>query len=790
MYLNILKRDLKRKKTMNVILLLFIILATTFVSSSANNLLTVTTALDGYFELAEMPDYFVATIDRGNNAIIKILDNEPKVDSYGVEQILYMTFDNIIYNDEDFDGVQGATALMSFEDAQINYFDKNNKIIEEVEEGTIVISAKFMNKFDIKSGDTLKIKLENVTKSFKVAGSFKDAMMGSEMTSIIRFIVNDKDYQDFASVDEIKNQYTGSFCYIETNDCKAVEKVVNEQSNNTIFLGDMNLIKTTYIMDMIVAGVLLIISICLIMISFVMLGFTITFTMSEEYREIGIMKAIGIRCTKIRVLYLIKYLALAIIGVTIGFFTSIPFGDMLLGSVSATIVLINSSGNLINLICSVLVASIILIFCFICTGKVKKFTPVDAIRNGETGERYKKKGLFSLNKLSIKPNVFLTLNDVFSNPRRYGMIILIFTLSLSLVLVLVNTSNTLKSDSLITTLGLTKSDVYFIKDEGQMNFMSEDGREKLLDELDSIEKKLGDNGIPCEAIYENMFKITLKHGDNLYKSIVLQGVNTTTDQYEYFEGTAPKNTNEVAITPLIAEKLNVEIGDTIIMSQIEGENEYIVTALFQSMTNLGEGVRLHEDLDISFAQSSGFFAFQVNFTDNPDKDEIVNRIEKIKDIYNTTRVYTASEFINVLTGTFTVVDSVKYLVLAIMIIIVILVTILMERSFIIKERSEIALLKSIGFKNTTLITWHTLRFALITIISAIISIATIVPFTHLTVGPIFSFMGAKNGMQYEIVPLEIFAIYPIIILTVVMIGAFITAQHIRSISASEISGTE
>ena len=39
MYLNILKKDLKRKKTMNMILLVFIILATMFVASGLNNVL-------------------------------------------------------------------------------------------------------------------------------------------------------------------------------------------------------------------------------------------------------------------------------------------------------------------------------------------------------------------------------------------------------------------------------------------------------------------------------------------------------------------------------------------------------------------------------------------------------------------------------------------------------------------------------------------------------------------------------------------------------------------------------
>ena len=61
MYINILKKDLKRKKAMNVILLTFIILATMFVSSSVNNIVSVTSALNNYLEMADAPEYFAAT---------------------------------------------------------------------------------------------------------------------------------------------------------------------------------------------------------------------------------------------------------------------------------------------------------------------------------------------------------------------------------------------------------------------------------------------------------------------------------------------------------------------------------------------------------------------------------------------------------------------------------------------------------------------------------------------------------------------------------------------------------
>ena len=73
-----------------------------------------------------------------------------------------------------------------------------------------------------------------------------------------------------------------------------------------------------YVMDMVMAGVLLFVSVCLILIAFLILRFTIVFTINEEYHDIGVMKAIGIKSRKIRSLYVIKYLAIALVGALVG----------------------------------------------------------------------------------------------------------------------------------------------------------------------------------------------------------------------------------------------------------------------------------------------------------------------------------------------------------------------------------------------------------------------------------------------------------------------------------------
>ena len=70
---------------------------------------------------------------------------------------------------------------------------------------------------------------------------------------------------------------------------------------------------------------------------------------------------------------------------------SVPFSKLLLQSVSNNMVLEADNHFLLSVIGAVLVVGVDPSFTFRCTKLVKKYSPIDAIRSGETGERYKKK---------------------------------------------------------------------------------------------------------------------------------------------------------------------------------------------------------------------------------------------------------------------------------------------------------------------------------------------------------------------------------------------------------------
>ncbi|MRQ30053.1 FtsX-like permease family protein, partial [Bacillus anthracis] len=71
--------------------------------------------------------------------------------------------------------------------------------------------------------------------------------------------------------------------------------------------------------DGIIAAVLIIISGLLMLIAMLCIRFTIITSMEEDYREIGVMKAIGIHNKDIQKLYIIKYIFISAGGCICGY---------------------------------------------------------------------------------------------------------------------------------------------------------------------------------------------------------------------------------------------------------------------------------------------------------------------------------------------------------------------------------------------------------------------------------------------------------------------------------------
>ena len=783
MFWRILKKDLKRKKTMNIILFLFVILCSMFAAAAVNNIIAVTGGIEHYFDAADVPDVTVLMLNRGENDLGEKIEELACVKEIRTEHWLCVSSSKYFrHNGKELDNFTNAAYLLSDSEMAINYFDENNNVIESVDKGCFYASAPFLQDFTIKEGDEVELDVGNSHLTLKFMGRLKGALFGSGNSYSPYLIMNSADY-DYLDKDEATHIINCKRLYVNTSEVDEIRELAKKYSG--VYVNTQEESKSIYLYDMLSAYVLMMISIVLMFTAFVVLRFTIGFTISEEFREIGVMKTVGIDNGSIRGLYIVKYLVIAAVGTLIGYFCSVPLGDMMMKTVSENMVLGSASGTLMGLLSSGLVVIIILLYCYSCTRRVNKLSPIDAVRNGQTGERFRRKSLLHLVRSKLPQAAFLSVNDVISSPKQFSIMIVVFMLCILLMTIMSNFALTFKSEKILRFFDIPSSEAHIMD--------SEILREVLLDQstykqfITDTEKLLGNNGMPGKCTMTMSTQLETSHEDKTAKLSFSVMKGETNDTLYVDEGSAPQKTDEIVVTVSTLGDLGAEIGDRVTAVINEKEYEFIITGTYSSFVS---HAFLYKDFDFGNLQANNILGMQIHFDGSPDKAQINKNIEKLKDLLDTDKVYSTSDFIKRFTGMSDTLNAIKQMMIIITVIVTALIVILMERSFISKEKSEIALMKAVGIPDNSIFAQHSLRFVIVSVIACIVSSAVLMPISNAMMNWVGNMVGDVSGLKCDFDPLEIFVICPAILIGVTVIGSFLTALYTKTIKASDTASIE
>ncbi len=795
MYRKILKKDLKRKKSINLILLLFIFLSVTFVAGSLNNVSLIQNGIDHFMEKSGLADYIVVTMANSQGSVSakdekmeRFLEGQEHVSEYLVDDVLYLTKNQTRRSDGTQLEQSDTIILSGFDQKGQKFFKEDNREITEIDDGSIYLGRKSMQKNHLKKGDRFTICTDQGFRMvFTVAGCFKDAFLGSDLMGTERMLVSQSDYEKVRREAALPS---GKIYSVYCNDLQAFETAYNNQDLNVYFAVDKEQVKTTYVMEMVIAAVILSVSICLIAIALVMLKFTIVFTVNEDYREIGIMKAIGMNTSAIRKLYTVKYFVLAAAGALLGFIVSIPFSWLLIRQATQMLVIEHGGTDiLLQSLVSIALVVLVTLAGYQSTGKIKKMMPMDAIRRGNNGERFHRKGIFRLQGSRRTTTTFLACNDVASEFRKYLVLAVTGLLGLWLVIMPVNTINTLRSDGLLEWFGTQNCDFFLADDEKISELILSGEKQKHYDYMEEVKTLLQQENIPVKNVFtEVFFRLKVRKGEKSFQSFSLQGLNTNMEDYFYDEGAVPVYENEVALTHIVADKIDAAVGDTVYITSEGKEEPYLVTALYQSMNNMGQGIRFTEEAGLNYAAQAGNFGIQICLNDT--QEDLPEMIDRVKKLFPETKVQTVQEFIDHMVGGISAqLDSLKLMILLIVITINILVVVLMQKMFLIREQAELGMLKAMGFSDHDLIVWQTKRIMLVLFAGITVGALSGNYFSQVTSGKVFQIMGAHK-IDFVITPLEVYGIYPLTLFFAAVIASVITMQRVRRISVQEINNME
>ena len=784
MFWRILKKDLKRKKTMNIILLLFVILCSMFAAAAMNNIIAVTGGIAYYFDAADVPDVIVMALNSGENDLEEKLGELTSGKEIRTEHWLCVISSKYFkYNGKELDNFTNAAGLISDREMAINYFDENDHIIESVDKGCFYANAPFLQGIGIKEGDEVELTVGNSHLALKFMGRFKGALFASGNTASPYLIINAADY-DYLDKDEAAHIMNGKQFYVNTSDVDEIRELAKDYSGVYVYTREER--KGIYLYDMLSAYILMIISIVLMFTAFVVLRFTIGFTISEEFREIGVMKAVGIGGGSIRSLYIVKYLAITVIGALIGYFCSVPLGDMMMETVSKNIVFGSGNSTLMGLLSAAAVVIIILLFCYGCTRRVNKLSPIDAVRNGQTGERFRRKSFLHLGRSKLPQAAFLSVNDVISSPKQFSIIVVVFTLCILLMTVMSNFALTLKSEKILRFFDVPSSEAHITDSEIFGEVVVNQSRYKQV--ITDTEKLLADNGMPGKCTITMATQFETSHEDKTAKLTFSVIKGETNDTLYVDAGSAPQKTDEIAVTVSALHDLDAEIGDRVTAVINEKECEFIITGTYSSFSS--HAAFLYKDFDLGNLPTNNIWGVQIHFDGNPDKAQINENIKKLKDLLDTDKVYSTSDFIKNFTEMSDTLNAIKQMMMIITVIVTALIVILMERSFISKEKSEIALMKAVGVDNGSIILQHSLRFVIVSVIACILSTAVLMPISNVMMNWLCRMIGDISGLKCDFDPLEIFVICPAILIGVTVIGSLLTALYTKTIKASDTASIE
>jgi putative ABC transport system permease protein len=654
-----------------------------------------------------------------------------------------------------------------------------------LEAGEVAIPTISHTKDKIDIGDSIEVKLNGVTMNFRVKYILKDVAFGSELMGFKRFMVSNEDFDRMNQVAEDSQKR----CILSINSKSGIlgseletylAKMDMNLQGGYVFSSDM--VGQSYFINMIIASVLVIVSIFLIGIAFMILRFTIVFTIQEDYKEIGIMKAIGLKSKGIRHIYTVKYLAIAVLGGLIGLCIGLPLANTLLQDLAQYLVMSDSKIRLLLAVLGVtLVVAITIWFCLASTGKIKKFTAIDAIRQGSNGERFKVSRKLILHKSKrIKVPYFLGISDILVDFRRFIILTVTFILATAIMIIPVNLKNTLQSRNMIEMLGSQRFDFYTVFDENKIDDYDQFVKDRQ-EEYSKIAGKVSFWG----EVYVNA-KITDMQGKQTRIVSGQKGISADDSKYSVLEGSVPVLKNEIGITKRVAKYFHAGVGDKLRCTVDGKEHEFIVTGIVQMMSNLGYGVRYAQDFEVEMNEKSSILwigSFE-------DKSNIDEKIKDINDSFDNQTSYDYLKYLSSMMGSMLdQFDSYILMILGIVASVVFLITCLLVKMLITKEIPEIAIMKSLGFRNSTIKLWQICRIVIVLIVSIVVGTVLANTAGNSLSALIFKFLGTEQ-VRFVIEPLQVYLAVPLFMFVVTVIAVMSSLGRIRKTHVWEINNQE
>ncbi|SEW06891.1 ABC transporter permease [[Clostridium] fimetarium] len=609
-----------------------------------------------------------------------------------------------------------------------------------IPENGIIVPYVLKVSREYKTGDTLRFSVNGKSIDFEIAGFYEDLIFANPSNvSTYKLFIVDKKLNDLINNPDygVKCSYTP----VITNNINKSEDFENQYTNklkSVITDGDGSYASLNYstmktgssVFINIIMAVLVTFSIIVLAIALIVIRFSTATHIENNIKNIGAMEATGYTTRQILNSILLEYMIIAIVGYIVGIISSLLVSPAVSGIVSSSIGLrwkTDISLKAVTVSFVVIVLSVLAIAYFSAV-KIKKITPLTALRNGIGTHNFKRNSI-PLDKTKLNVNIALGIKAFIYNKKQNFMVgIIVMLLSVICVFAFTMYYNfVVDNTEMIKLTGMENADVQMTAQEDEDRIFDEIAE---MPEVESTVRINSYDGIIDYSGKESSANIKITQDYSNLK------INTCV------KGRMPCNDNEITITSIVLDELGAKIGDTISIKYNDITREFLVVGITQHLSRNGRGAEITTQGMKKLVPYYEEKELLIHLKENVNTNQFVT---KINNSYKDQKVQCINwyEVIDIMLKTFS--SSIKIIVIGCVMItafIIIFVMFLVIRVRILKERTRLGVSKALGFTSNQLIGHVVISEMPVILLASIIGSIL----GYIGTNPMMAMMLASNGI--------------------------------------------
>ena len=653
-------------------------------------------------ELNTSEAYFILPAPLFNEDIEAYLQNHSEIEAFQINEGLNMpvTFD---WRGEPFDG--GVSIWNKDEHRELTQWKYVGERLSTVPDNAVFVPYTFEVVGEYELGDELVLTIEDEDFSFIIAG-FTEVIYQDRMFLGDVLFVSSQQFQELPSEFSTILIFANGF----ENHAEAlsdIRELASLPDPDSIDMRDDRFITGTDLsamedarlgMPAITSVMLIIFTIVIVAVCLLVIRFRITGSIEEDIQKIGSLQSVGYTSGQVALSLVFQYAAIAFLACLAGI---IPAYFML---PTVSDVLAQQSGLLwrpdfdpaINLVVVAILTFIVVAVAFLAARRVRKITPVQALRGGLETHNFKRNYL-PLERSRLPLTLALSSKSVLQGLRQSLtlLVILAATSFTAVVAVVLFYNSAVDLSAFEQVPGFERSNAMIILNPDE--------------DTDLIRDEVAAHSDVWQAQFVDQENVHIE-GIGSAGTIVMVDFETKVTRTVY-EGIFPRYDNEIAIAGMISRMLDLDIGDEILLGH--DETPYLITGLTQGMAG-GSPITIYLTQDGKRRVTPDFeqSLLMVYLNDGVDAAEFVSEME---DVYAEQALFFAdadAQFAEGVSGFASVLSAVGAAIVVIAGFVVILVLYFVLGSVVIRNRRDLGIQKAFGYTTMNLMNQMSIGFTL------------------------------------------------------------------------------